>query len=114
MGEIWNICLKHSLDNEICTKCKIHRHAGRAAKLSDLSTLLQQVLKEAEEDLRAAQQVVSDGQKKLEEVEESIPPLEVTYQECLAKQKKLDDEYELTEAHLVRAKKVGRKTEAYI
>ncbi|XP_043978634.1 dynein axonemal heavy chain 1 isoform X2 [Gambusia affinis] len=65
-----------------------------------------QVLKEAEEDLRAAQQVVSDGQKKLEEVEESIPPLEAKYQECLAKQKKLDDEYEMTEAHLVRANKL--------
>ncbi|XP_014851660.1 PREDICTED: dynein heavy chain 1, axonemal [Poecilia mexicana] len=65
-----------------------------------------QVLKEAEEDLSAAQQVVSDGQKRLKEVEESIPPLEDKYQQCLAKQEKLVNEYELTEAHLVRAKEL--------
>ncbi|XP_035980517.1 dynein heavy chain 1, axonemal isoform X4 [Fundulus heteroclitus] len=65
-----------------------------------------QALQEAKEDLAATQQFLYDVKKKLATLEESNHSLQAKYQECLAKKEDLDNKYQLTEAQLVRAKKL--------
>ncbi|KAK2534504.1 hypothetical protein Q9966_007154 [Columba livia] len=58
---------------------------------------------EAEEDLRATQQVLDEAKQRLQEVEDGIAMLQDKYKNCIAKKEELEMKCELCQQRLVRA-----------
>ncbi|XP_071611851.1 dynein axonemal heavy chain 1 [Heliangelus exortis] len=62
-----------------------------------------QALKEAEEDLRATQEVLDEAKARLKEVEDGIAALQDKYNNCIAKKEELEMKCEQCQQRLVRA-----------
>lgn len=63
----------------------------------------QRAWQEAEEDLRATQQVLDEAKQRLQEVEDGIAMLQDKYKNCIAKKEELEMKCELCQQRLVRA-----------
>ncbi|XP_037831220.1 dynein heavy chain 1, axonemal isoform X2 [Kryptolebias marmoratus] len=66
----------------------------------------QQALQEAQEDLKANQQMLDEAKKTLVEVESNTATLQTKLRGCLAKKEKLDSKHQWLEARLVRANRL--------
>lgn len=63
----------------------------------------QQAWREAEEDLRATQQVLEEAKERLREVEDGIAMLQAKYKICIAKKEELEMKCEQCQQRLGRA-----------
>lgn len=70
----------------------------------------QQAWREAEEDLRATQQVLEEAKERLRDVESGIAMLQAKYKSCIAKKEELEMKCEQCQQRLDRADTVGGRT----
>lgn len=91
---------------------------GRSLTTSTALPLLpcispQKAWREAEEDLRATQQVLEEAKRRLEDVESGIAVLQAKYNSCIAKKEELEMKCEQCQQRLGRAATVGNSS-AYL
>lgn len=74
----------------------------------------QQAWREAEEDLRATQQVLEEAKERLRDVESGIAMLQAKYKSCIAKKEELEMKCEQCQQRLDRADTVGGRTRFFL